>query len=215
MMHSKINAIVFEVGGLWSGNQALVECHLPGASSKEGRRTNIIGFVQRIVAWVRALWTLPATTLTGAVVADHNNGCERQRSLGVGQPRAVRITGLTREMSEHRINLTPPHPGQVMKSVQELLGCDIRTGIELAAENGNHVLNLPFFDEMQTLLDLWHKAWYGYQHECGHAPTVTVSGLYGHNQWLDRCGKGRFRTHLHDTAAIKDQPMPTAACLSL
>lgn len=180
MKQPKFNAIVYEVGGSSRGIQTLGGNDLPITSSEESPRTGNVGVVPRDIVWTRALWRHSAAIRPEMVVADQHTGCEQQRA-----------------------RLTPPYPGQVYESVQELLRYDRQTGIELAVENGNHVCDLPILDEMRPLLDLWHKAWYGYQYGREHVPTVTVSGIYGHEEWLNHCIKVKFGMHRHATAAIK------------
>ena len=144
----------------------------------------------------------------GMIMCDYSPESKLKKMYQSGLKGSPEYEELKNTMIQSRRKLAPAHVDQVLKSLDELIKFMDGSGIEVGLENRYHFYDIPLIDEMQLMLDLCDKEWYGFQYDVGHAQVLSQLGFLEHEDWLKRFGHRIIGVHLQDVKGIVDHQIP-------
>lgn len=123
-------------------------------------------------------------------------------SSGTGDPAKIRG-----DMIKEREAKADPYVDSVRRSLDGLIKYAQRRDVRLAAENRFYYREIPSAVEAADLLGEFSGGLW-YWHDTGHAQVMENTGMAGHKDYLDLCGKKMIGMHLHDVIGVDRDHSP-------
>jgi len=119
------------------------------------------------------------------------------------------LTLLRDDILRQRASLKKQYLDQALRSIDELNEYACRRKVMLGVENRYYCREIPFFDEIEIILDKFRESAVYYWHDTGHAKLMQNLGfLNDHQEFLRQYGSRMLGIHLHDITGCLDHQPP-------
>ena len=178
------------------------------SSLNESKRIKGVDLVKQTIDTGLMLGSRSVVVHPGMIMCDYGPETVLRKMYEQGLKGTSEYETLKGQMIAFRNKTAPAHVNQVLKSLNEIIEYARPTGLEVGLENRYHFYDIPFIDEMQSLLDLCNEDWYGFHYDVGHGQVLSELGFGDHEEWLKRYAKRMIGVHLHDVKGVTDHQLP-------
>ena len=115
---------------------------------------------------------------------------------------------LREKILKDRRDKRPPFMASVVKSLKDVMAYAQKKGIVIGLENRYYPAEIPDYEEIGELLDLFHEQGLFYWHDVGHAEANERLGMTSHLDYLKRYQDRLIGFHIHGVERLNDHLAP-------